>query len=299
MKRHYVYETTNLINGKKYIGKRTCNCPIEEDKYMGSGTLIKKAIKKYGKDKFKKEILQVCENEEMAFKWEKVYIEQVKAYKNNNYYNIASGGEGGWGNFAGKTEEEMRLRSLKLSVANKGRIVSEDTRKKLSIAQSGNRNGFYGKQHSQETKQHLSMIFKERFKDKTKHPTYGKRWEEGTHPNIGKKLSDDTKLKISIARKGRFAGENSPWYGRKHTKESKLKNRDSQLREKGNRAKKIICLNNLEIFNCIKSISDKYDIDASCISKVCKGKRKSAGKINGEPAKWMYYEDYIKQNSNS
>ena len=41
---HYVYEITNLINGKKYIGKRSCKCSIEEDKYMGSGKLLKKAI---------------------------------------------------------------------------------------------------------------------------------------------------------------------------------------------------------------------------------------------------------------
>ncbi|MBV4427146.1 hypothetical protein [Clostridium tyrobutyricum] len=37
---HYVYEITNNINNKKYIGKRTCDCPIEKDKYMGSGVLI-------------------------------------------------------------------------------------------------------------------------------------------------------------------------------------------------------------------------------------------------------------------
>ena len=91
---HYVYETTNLINGKKYIGKRSCHCSIQDDKYMGSGNLIVKAIKKYGVENFKKDILQICENEDMAYEWEKVYIEQVRAYDNSNYYNIAFGGCG-------------------------------------------------------------------------------------------------------------------------------------------------------------------------------------------------------------
>ena len=290
---HYVYEITNLVNGKKYIGKRSCKCPIEDDKYMGSGKLLKKAINKYGSENFRKEILHICENEKMAFEWEKIYIEQVKAYENNNYYNIAKGGEGGWGVFAGKTEEEMAIRMSKIISKNKGRIVSDETRKKLSLAHSRCGNGYYNKKHSEETKKRLSLIFKERFKDKTKHPSYGKKWAEGTHPCIGRKLSDETKLKLSAIRKSKYTGENHPWYGRKHTEESKLKNRNSQLREKGNRARKVICLNNSEIFDCIKSVNDKYGIDPPCITKVCKGKRKSAGKINGEPAKWMYYEDYL------
>ena len=53
---HYVYEITNLVNGKKYIGKRSCKCPIEDDKYMGSGYALKKAFDKYGKENFIKKI---------------------------------------------------------------------------------------------------------------------------------------------------------------------------------------------------------------------------------------------------
>lgn len=63
----YVYETTNNINGKKYIGKRRCKCSIENDFYMGSGKLIKKALNKYGRENFSKKILKVCEDENSAF----------------------------------------------------------------------------------------------------------------------------------------------------------------------------------------------------------------------------------------
>ena len=48
-----IYETINLINGKRYIGKDTHN----DNSYLGSGRVLSKAIKKYGIDKFKFEII--------------------------------------------------------------------------------------------------------------------------------------------------------------------------------------------------------------------------------------------------
>jgi len=49
---------------------------------------------------------------------------------------------------------------------------------------------------------------------------------------------------------------------------------------KNNQNKKIICLNDNNIFNTIKEASLYYKIDVSCITKCCKGKRKTAGKMS-------------------
>lgn len=54
---YYIYMTTNLINGKKYIGQHKGKV---NDSYLGSGTTITKAIQKYGKENFKKDILCMC-----------------------------------------------------------------------------------------------------------------------------------------------------------------------------------------------------------------------------------------------
>lgn len=53
--KHILYKTTNLLNGRYYIGMhstRTLN-----DGYLGSGKRLKAEIKKYGKENFKREVL--------------------------------------------------------------------------------------------------------------------------------------------------------------------------------------------------------------------------------------------------
>ena len=386
---HYVYEITNLINGKKYIGKRSCKCSIEEDKYMGSGKLLKKAIDKYGKENFKKEILQTCENERMAYEWEKVYIEQVKAYSNSNYYNISSGGNGGWGNFAGKTKEEMQLRSLRISKKTKGKLtgdknpnyggLKEATKIKLSALakerlKNKNNHPLYGKHHSDKTKEKIRKTLTGKYVGEN-HPFYGRKHSDETKSliglkNKGKTMSNETKKKISKALTGkhyhsdkykealsnRFKGENNPMYGVKgelHPTSRKvvclnnnkifnscaeaglfinrgpsniiaccqgktlfcgefeneflvwmyyedyIKTNQIKIEEKLMFANKknIISLNTLEKFKTTIEAQNKYGIDGTSIGRCCKGKQGYAGKINGEPARWMYYEDYIKLNS--
>lgn len=60
---YYIYITTNKINGKKYIGQHKGK---PDDNYLGSGINLIKAIKKYGKENFFKEILCFCETREEA-----------------------------------------------------------------------------------------------------------------------------------------------------------------------------------------------------------------------------------------
>lgn len=52
----YIYETTNLINGKKYIGKHISS--IFDVNYLGSGTHLKNVINKYGKENFEVRLIE-------------------------------------------------------------------------------------------------------------------------------------------------------------------------------------------------------------------------------------------------
>ncbi len=86
-----VYITTNLINGKKYIGKDENNVKS----YIGSGIEIAHAIKKYGRKNFIKEILAECNTSEELNELEEYYIDYYGAQKSDLFYNIAPGGTGG------------------------------------------------------------------------------------------------------------------------------------------------------------------------------------------------------------
>ena len=75
MKIYYlVYQLTNLVNDKIYIG---CHMTKDvNDGYMGSGKRIGYAIKKYGIENFKKEILSSHETPEEMLAEEKRLVNE-------------------------------------------------------------------------------------------------------------------------------------------------------------------------------------------------------------------------------
>ena len=82
-----VYKTINLINNKFYIGQDSKNNP----NYLGSGLLLKKAINKYGKENFRKEILEYCQSKQELNEAEVWWIDYLKAKELG--YNIRNGGQ--------------------------------------------------------------------------------------------------------------------------------------------------------------------------------------------------------------
>lgn len=94
MKKHYlIYQITNNINGKIYIGKHeTFNV---DDDYFGSGKYLKQAIKKYGLENFTKTILIDLKNAEEMNLLERIVVTPEFCAR-EDVYNINVGGDGGW-----------------------------------------------------------------------------------------------------------------------------------------------------------------------------------------------------------
>lgn len=137
MAKAWLYITTNIINGKQYIGQTTNIRP----NYLGSGEAIKNAIQKYGRNNFIRE--NICEGD-----WEEIdrleyeMIKNLDAVKSPLFYNLKDGGH------HGSHSEQVKK---KMSESAKLRRDSDETRKIKSEAHKGIKNHFYGQTHSDES----------------------------------------------------------------------------------------------------------------------------------------------------
>jgi len=188
----HVYKITNLINNKVYIGKtsgRTKN-------YLCGGSYIRREIKDVGAENFKKEILVVGDYNDALMNELECHFIQLYA-SNKVGYNLTVGGVGAKGRILSVESREKISKSLmgnklseetkkKLSIAHKGRVVSEETRLKNSLWQKG-------RKLSEERKKQMSIISLN-MSDETK--------KKMSAAKMGKVVSEETKQKISAWFKG-------------------------------------------------------------------------------------------------
>jgi len=185
-----IYKTTNKINRKVYVGKDSKSNPD----YFGSGILLQKAIKKYSKENFTKEVIDLTENEEDLNEKERYWIRFYNC-KVPNGYNLTDGGDGTLGFFP---NEESRK---KMSEAGKRKIFTEEHRRKLSI------NNVAKREEEREIRRYRILgnnnpSKREDVREKMRGPRESMRGEY--NPNYkAKSFTEETKKKISSSLKAR------------------------------------------------------------------------------------------------
>lgn len=147
-KYNYFYKITNTINGHYYYGVHSTD--NLDDGYMGSGTRLKNAFKKYGIENFKKEIIKQCESRKEAYELESIFVTEA-LIKDSNCYNIILGGEQFTTEFLvaikdknGKKflvhNEDPRYLSGELVGVTKGYFTAKDDNGKTFLAKSKSEN---------------------------------------------------------------------------------------------------------------------------------------------------------------
>lgn len=205
----FVYLTTNNVNGKKYIGKHETEDIM--DGYIGSGTLLMRAIAKYGLDEFTREILYFADTSEEVSKAEIRIIEENNAVASREFYNLAPGGMGGntsahltkeqrsdkcrqkWANMSDEAKKQM---GAKISKAHSGKKKSEEHRKKMSETRKG------VPRWSKETREKYSIKRKQEVLEGIRVPP------KGNAGNKDFRHTEETKKTLSESQKKRHAEAN-------------------------------------------------------------------------------------------
>ena len=188
MNNWYIYKIINNLNGKCYIGQRKHES--KNDGYLGSGTAIKHAIKKYGKDNFSKIILKdniKCQTAADIF--EMVYIKRENTLIPNGY-NIQQGG------LRPHTTTKGRVSPMK------GKKHTEEAKRKIGEHSKGNHYGL-GYKHTEESKRKIGEHSIGNKNCLGKKLT-GEHIEKIKQSNLGRKCSEETKIKISNKLKNRI-----------------------------------------------------------------------------------------------
>lgn len=175
----YIYKTTNLLNNKIYIGQKHSSTFLGNN-YLGSGKILKQAIAKDGADNFIVELLEEVNTQDELDEREIFWIKYYRSTDRHIGYNICEGG---------KVNRTMVGENNPFY----GKHHSDKTKQKMSISQQHRTDD---RSHSEKSKQKLSQKMKGRkitWKNKLSanakvNPNYGMR---------GKQCSEQAKEKLS------------------------------------------------------------------------------------------------------
>lgn len=198
-----LYRTTCLVSGRVYIGVHETKNP--GDNYMGSGNLLLKAIKKYGKDNFRKDVAAYFVSREEMYAMEKLIVNE-KFLNRRDVYNAKVGGIGG---FRPTPEQSLAqsARGKKLmsdpehinAMLAKRIVAVRNLTKEQRSTIFGKRSGCHGPGHAKK----ISIKAKIRCKGKG-NSQYGTCW---VHNNTTKKNAKATPETLkSFLEKGWFKG---------------------------------------------------------------------------------------------
>lgn len=200
----YVYVTINKISNKRYIGISYKKGKSTKS-YLGSGTYLKSALKKYGRENFKKYIIDIADSKYYLVHLEALYIKYYfgeNCAGSPNWYNITDGIQRGGDLWKGLSDNDRAIKGEKISAGIKKWVKEHPEEVKLNATRSSNKMKEYfsnpdnRKKTSLATKQGMQNP---KVKEKLRKPHYKAR---GVSRGLA---SSETRIKQSKARTGRVS----------------------------------------------------------------------------------------------
>jgi hypothetical protein len=206
-----VYQITNLVNNKVYVGKHQTT--DLDDGYMGSGKLLGAAKQKYGIANFKKEVIHIFETEEEMNLAERNIVTEEFCSRHDTY-NLCRGGTGGFGYINSNKmrngfEKTLNIESVKkatLESADRGRETQRKlwkengewaSKRRAEISRTSresaaiNGGAFKDKTHSEDTKKKIGAANSIN-QSGSKNSQFGKMWI--TNGTENKKIKNDAAI---------------------------------------------------------------------------------------------------------
>jgi group I intron endonuclease len=208
-----VYRISNNLSGRYYIGYSTNierRFTVHRSKLKQNchdNIFLQRAYNLDGEDKFKYDIIHVCDTEGEAKEIELQYLTDLSI--RDKLYNLNYNNSGGDLLTHHPNKEEIRNKILSSHKETISKMTPEERKQKYG--KLGENNGMFGKTHTDEVRKNNSIL------------------KKGNTNFKGHKHTEETKQKFSEMRKNKNTGNENPFFGKKHTEETKQKIREKNM----------------------------------------------------------------------